>query len=199
GEPIRRVVLLGPAHRVALHGLALPDAEAFATPLGIVPLDMSGMQKIEHLPQVIKSAAAHQQEHSLEVQLPFLQRIFDGFSLLPLVVGDASPDEVGEVLDIFWQDDATLILISSDLSHFHPYADARRIDAATAESILSLQFPIDHQQACGATPINGLLSVAKARNARVSLLDLRNSGDTAGDKNRVVGYAAFAFYSDDDA
>ncbi|MDQ6986420.1 MAG: AmmeMemoRadiSam system protein B [Mariprofundaceae bacterium] len=193
-EHIRRVVLLGPVHRVPVRGLALPDADVFATPLGMIPLDSAGMQSIERLPQVVTSAAAHQQEHSLEVQLPFLQRVLRNFTLIPLAVGDATPDDVGEVLNALWGDESTLILISSDLSHFHPYAEAQRIDAATAENVLALESPINHQQACGATPINGLLSVAKARNMRASLLDLRNSGDTAGDHARVVGYGAFAFH-----
>jgi len=191
---IHRVILLGPVHRVPVRGLALPDAHAFATPLGIVPLDTAAMQAIEHFPQVTISAAVHEQEHSLEVQLPFLQRILKDFTLIPLAVGDATPDEVTAVLNTLWGDDSSLILISSDLSHFHPYTEAQAIDSATAESILALQSPISHQQACGATPVNGLLTVAKTRHMQPSLLDLRNSGDTAGDGERVVGYGAFAFH-----
>jgi len=196
-ERIRHVVLLGPVHRVPVRGLALPDTGAFATPLGIIPLNTAGMQAIEHFPQVVTSAAAHQQEHSLEVQLPFLQRTLNNFTLIPLAVGDATADEVGEVLNALWGDESTLILISSDLSHFHPYAEAQNMDAATADSVLALQASVSHQQACGATPVNGLLSVAKKRHMHASLLDARNSGDTAGDQNRVVGYASFAFHENE--
>ncbi len=196
-ERIRHVVLLGPVHRVPVRGLALPDTTAFATPLGIIPLNTAGMQAIEHFPQVMTSAAAHQQEHSLEVQLPFLQRVLNNFTLIPLAVGDATANEVAEVLNVLWGDESTLILISSDLSHFHSYAEAQDMDAATAESVLALQSSINHQQACGATPVNGLLSVAKKRHMHASLLDVRNSGDTAGDQNRVVGYASFAFHENE--
>ncbi len=191
---IHRVVLLGPVHRVPVRGLALPDRDAFATPLGIVPLDSTAMQAIKNLPQVCFSDLAHQPEHSLEVQLPFLQRSLDTFTLLPLAVGDATPAEVAEVLSTVWGGEETLILISSDLSHYHPYAEAQRIDAATADSIRHLRFPIYHQQACGATPVNGLLHLAAQKGLICRQVDLRNSGDTAGDHDRVVGYGAFAFY-----
>ena len=190
---VRRVVLLGPVHRVPVRGLALPVAEAFATPLGVVPLDWEGMRQIERMPQIVVFDGAHQMEHSLEVQLPFLQRALEDFTLVPLAVGDASGEEVADVLEAFAADPDTLILISSDLSHYHAYAEAQRLDAATADAILRLQTPISHQQACGATPINGLLTLAGRRNLRAKQLDLRNSGDTAGDRNRVVGYGAFAF------
>ena len=193
-QRIRRVVLLGPVHRVPVRGLALPEADCFATPLGTVPLDRAGMQAIEHLPQVSRNDLAHQQEHSLEVQLPFLQRSLDAFTLLPLAVGDASEEEVAEVLAAVWDGEETLILISSDLSHFHPYAEAQHIDGITADAILHMRTPIHHEQACGATPVNGLLHLASQRGMRCLQLDLRNSGDTAGDHDRVVGYGAFAFY-----
>jgi len=191
---IHRVVLLGPVHRVPVRGLALPEADAFATPLGVVPLDTTGMQAIEYLPQVSRSAPAHALEHSLEVQLPFLQRSLDDFTLLPLAVGDATSEEVAEVLAATWNGEETLILISSDLSHFHPYAEAQTIDQATAESIRHLQPPIHHEQACGATPVNGLLGIAAQKSMICRQLDLRSSGDTAGDKQRVVGYGSFALY-----
>lgn len=191
---IRKVVLLGPVHRVPVRGLALPDAEAFATPLGSVPLDAAGMQTIGHLPQVCRSAMVHAPEHSLEVQLPFLQRALDDFVLLPLAVGDASPEEVAAVIAAVWGGHDTLILISSDLSHFHPYAEARGIDAGTADAILHLRSALHHEQACGATPVNGLLLLAQRLAMTCRQLDLCNSGDTAGDKQRVVGYGAFAFY-----
>jgi len=193
-QAIRHVVLLGPVHRVPVRGLALPDAEAFATPLGVIPLDIAAMQRLSGLPQVVVFDAAHQQEHSLEVQLPFLQRVLGDFTLLPLAVGDASPAEVAEVLARLWGNDDTLILISSDLSHYHPYGEARRLDGATADAIRHLRGPINHQQACGATAVNGILHLATERQMSCRLLDLRNSGDTAGDRERVVGYGALAFH-----
>ncbi|MFW5396903.1 MAG: hypothetical protein XXXNARYT_002631 [Candidatus Accumulibacter regalis] len=189
----RRVVLLGPTHRVAVAGLALPSASAFATPLGEVALDMAAIASIAHLPQVVVSDAAHAMEHSLEVQLPFLQTVLERFTLVPLAVGRASAAEVAEVLEALWGGDETLLVISSDLSHYLPYAIARKTDNETARHIVALDARIDHQQACGATPVNGLLLAARRHGLQARLLDLRNSGDTAGDRSRVVGYGAFAF------
>jgi AmmeMemoRadiSam system protein B len=190
---IRRVVLLGPAHRVALRGLALPTATTFATPLGDVPIDAAAAQIALHLPKVQLSDLVHAQEHSLEVQLPFLQSVLDDFTLLPLVVGQATAHEVATVIDAFWGGAETLIVISSDLSHYQDYSSAQALDAATADRVLALQPLTSHEQACGAAPLNGLLEVARRRSLHAKLLDLRNSGDTAGDRSRVVGYAAFAF------
>lgn len=189
---IRRVVLLGPAHRVPVRGLALPIAEAFATPLGSVSIDAEAAAAALKLPQVSASDVAHNLEHSLEVQVPFLQTVLDDFTLLPFAVGAATPAQVAEVLDLLWDGPETLILISSDLSHFHGYATAQGIDKGTAGEILAFEPAIEHEQACGATPINGLLLCAKRRGLSIELLDLRNSGDTAGDRSRVVGYASFA-------
>jgi MEMO1 family protein len=190
---VSRVVLLGPVHRVPVRGLALPGADSFATPLGSVPVDASAIAAIRNLPQVVESGAAHAMEHSLEVQLPFLQAVLGNFSLVPLAVGDASPDEVAEVLDLLWGGTETLIVVSSDLSHYLPYSAARQVDSQTARLILDLSVGIRHDQACGGTPVNGLLLAARHHGLMPQLLDLRNSGDTAGDKGRVVGYAAFAF------
>ena len=190
---IRRVVLLGPTHRVAVRGLALPGVDAFDTPLGRVTLDAAGARTIAHLPQVGISAQAHALEHSLEVQLPFLQSILTDFTLLPLAVGMASAEEVAEVLEAVWGGDETLIVISSDLSHYLPYATAQRVDKETAQSILDLRQPIAHDYACGGTPISGLIVAAQKHHLAPHLLDLRNSGDTAGSHTEVVGYAAFAF------
>lgn len=189
---IRRVVLLGPAHRVPVRGLALPQAEAFQTPLGTVPVDAEAEALIADLPQVVASAPAHAWEHSLEVQLPFLQKILGEFTLVPLVVGDATAQEVAEVLDRLWGGPETLIVISSDLSHYLPYELAQKIDDQTVHMILDLR-GVSHEQACGGTPVNGLLLAAQRHRLRPELLDLRNSGDTAGDHDHVVGYAAFAF------
>jgi AmmeMemoRadiSam system protein B/AmmeMemoRadiSam system protein A len=190
---IRRVVLLGPTHRVAVRGLALPGADAFTTPLGTVQVDKEAALIIAHLPFVTLSPQAHAQEHSLEVQLPFLQTVLPDFKVLPLAVGMASAEEVAQVLELLWGGDETLIVISSDLSHYLPYDTARSKDSATAAAILDLAQGISHEQACGATPINGLLLAARRHHLSPHLLDLRNSGDTAGPRDGVVGYAAFAF------
>jgi len=190
---VRRVVMFGPAHRVAVRGLALSDAEAFATPLGRIPLDEDAMRRAQALPQVCVSRAAHAMEHSLEVQLPFLQEVLDDFTLAPFVVGDASAEEVADVIELLWGGPETLIVISSDLSHYLPYAEAQHKDRATVDQILRLT-PLDEfEQACGALPINGMIEVARRQGLMPSLLDLRNSGDTASDRSRVVGYAAMAF------
>jgi len=190
---IRRVVLLGPTHRVTARGLALPGVDAFDTPLGRVMLDQAAVQSIAHLPQVCVSEQVHEQEHSLEVQLPFLQSVLHDFTLLPLAVGMASADEVAEVLEILWGGDETLIVISSDLSHFLPYDYAQRVDNKTTAEILKLHQHISHEQACGGTPINGLIVAAQRHHLTPHLLDMRNSGDTAGTRDQVVGYASFAF------
>lgn len=190
---IRRVVLLGPTHRVYVRGLALPDADRFVTPLGEILLDCESMQRLARLPQVTQSAAAHQMEHSLEVQLPFLQQVLGDVQLLPLAVGEATPAEVAEVLEQVWGGDETLIVISSDLSHFLPDALARQMDGGTVEAILKLNPHLNHEQACGATPVNGLLLAARKHGLRPVVLDVKNSSQTAGDAERVVGYAAFAF------
>jgi hypothetical protein len=193
-QSIRRVVLLGPVHRVPVRGLALPDADYFSTPLGEIEIDQGAVAAIRSLRQVVVSPAAHAQEHSLEVQLPFLQSVLDDFKLLPLAVGDATPEEVAQVLDVLWGGDETLIVISSDLSHFLPYATAQTVDSETVQDILRLHPGLNHQQACGATPVNGLLLAAQRHHLQPHLLGQCNSGDTAGDKGRVVGYAALAFH-----
>lgn len=190
---IRRVILLGPTHRTAIRGLALPETQAFDTPLGRVMLDMDAMYAAARLPQVTVSNEAHALEHSLEVQLPFLQSVLPEFTLLPLAVGTATADDVAKVLETLWGGDETLIVISSDLSHYLPYTVAQLVDGKTADDIMQLRQPIAHDQACGGTPISGLLVVARKHHLRAILLDLRNSGDTAGSQDRVVGYGAFAF------
>jgi AmmeMemoRadiSam system protein B/AmmeMemoRadiSam system protein A len=193
-DRIKRVVLLGPCHRVAVRGLAASSADAFATPLGQVPTDKEALGRILALPQVTVFDDTHVQEHSLEVHLPFLQSVLDHFSVVPLVVGDATPDQVAEVLDILWGGPETLILISSDLSHYHGYADARRMDGATCRAIETMDLnAIGHDQACGRIPIRGLLTIAKRKGLDVATVDLRNSGDTAGPKDRVVGYGSWVF------
>jgi len=190
---IRRVVLLGPAHRVAVRGLALPTARAFATPLGEVEIDRDAVAAVRDLPQVVASDAAHLAEHALEVQLPFLQSVLDDFRIVPFVVGRASAGEVAQVIERLWGGPETLVVVSSDLSHYHRYDDARAIDRASCGRVLALDGTLDVDEACGATPINGLLLCARRHGLGPDLIDLRNSGDTAGDRSRVVGYASFAF------
>jgi AmmeMemoRadiSam system protein B len=191
---IRRVVLLGPSHFVALRGLALPEHERFRTPLGDVSMDPEGFPAALRLPQVRVYPEAHLREHSLEVELPFLQVLLGEFTLVPLAVGEADAGSVAEVLDHLWGGPETLVVVSSDLSHYLPAETARRVDRETAGEIVGLRGPLEPQQACGARPINGLLEAARRRGLAAELLDLRNSGDTAGDPSRVVGYGAFAFH-----
>jgi len=191
---VTRVVLLGPVHRVAVDGLALPGTRALRTPLGIVPVDLDAVRTIETLPQVVVSPEAHALEHSLEVHLPFLQVVLGAFSVVPLAVGRASPEQVAEVIERLWGTEETVVVVSSDLSHYLAYAQARAADRDTARAILMRRPQLDHHQACGATPVNGLLVAALRRGLQPQLFDVRNSGDTAGDRSRVVGYAAFGFF-----
>jgi len=190
---ISRVVLAGPAHRVYVSGAAIPSAEAFASPLGAVALDADALARLRELPFVEVSDRAHALEHSLEVHVPFLQAVLGDFKLVPIVVGDASPDESAQLLEALWGGPETLIVVSSDLSHYHPYEVARSADRDTANAILSLDARLVPEEACGAAPINGLLRAARRHGLKAELVDLRNSGDTAGDRSRVVGYGAFAF------
>lgn len=191
-ERIRRVVLLGPAHRVYLHGMALPSVDAFTTPLGNVTLDAEGIRQALDLPGTQVSDEAHAGEHSLEVHLPFLQTVLGEFTLVPIVVGVCPAHEVRAVLEALWGGDETAIVVSSDLSHYHAYADAQAIDARTTARIEAREPTLRGEEACGAYAVNGLLLAAEARGLRVRTLDVRNSGDTAGDKHRVVGYGAYA-------
>jgi hypothetical protein len=191
-DRIRRVVLVGPCHRVPIVGLAVPAADAFATPLGTVPVDTEAVDTALTLPAVQRLDAAHAEEHALEVHLPFLQTLLPHFRLVPLVVGDAGTDEVATVLDRLWGGDETLIVISSDLSHYLPYEQAKALDAITCRAIERREpDAIGYDQACGRVPIAGLLRLARRRHLTVTTLDLRNSGDTAGDRRRVVGYGAW--------
>jgi AmmeMemoRadiSam system protein B len=190
---IERVVLAGPAHRAFVDGVAVSSADAFATPLGDVPVDDELRHRVLVHPAVVVDDRAHLGEHSLEVQLPFLLETLGRFTLLPLAVGDAHPDDVAEVLDLVWGGDETLVVVSSDLSHYHDYATAQALDARTAAAIAAGDgHAIADDDACGARPIRGLLLAARRHALGVRQLDLRNSGDTAGDRERVVGYGAFA-------
>jgi MEMO1 family protein len=191
---VRRIVLIGPSHRVYLRGMAVPAASVFATPLGEVAIDQDLKASLLQLGNVIEADAPHAQEHCLEVQLPFLQMLFDDFTLLPLVIGSATPEQVAATLMHAWGDASTLVLVSSDLSHYHTYEQARRIDAATTASILRREPTLAGEQACGAVGINGLLYLASERGLPVSEIGRCNSGDTAGDRSRVVGYGAFAVH-----
>ncbi len=190
---IRHVVLLGPAHRVAVASMALSSATAWATPLGTVSLDTAARDRLVSMPGVVIDDRAHGPEHALEVHVPFLQRILEpGFTLLPIIVGPAAPERVADVLDAVWGGPETLVVVSSDLSHYHGYAVARDLDEATAASIVARRGDeIDPSGACGAYPVRGLLVAAARHDLRVALVDLRNSGDTAGSRDRVVGYGSF--------
>jgi len=192
GERITRVVLLGPSHRVGFNGLAVSNADYYQTPLGDIGINQESIQLALTLPQVSLIDEAHELEHSLEVELPFLQETLDDFTLVPLVVGEADSQSVSEVLELLWGDDRTLIVISSDLSHFLDYNTAQKKDKKTCESIENLSpNSIDYDDACGKNPIKGLLISAKNHELSVTTLALCNSGDTAGDKNRVVGYGSW--------
>ncbi len=189
-----RVVLLGPSHFVPFAGLALSSAREFATPLGEVPIASDATQRLAALPQVVVADTPHEREHSLEVELPFLQIALARFELVPLAVGDSEPEEVAEVLDRLWDDDETLIVVSTDLSHYRDYATAAAQDRATAAAIVALdEAGIAAADACGRNPLRGLLVTARRRGWVASELDLRSSGDTAGGREQVVGYGAFAF------
>jgi len=191
---IKRVVLIGPSHFVPFEGLAASSAEAFATPLGLVPVDTEAVGRICGLPQVMVLDEAHAREHSLEVQLPFLQVVLGDFQIVPLVVHEATDEAVARVLDALWGGPETRCVISSDLSHYHAYSSAQEMDAATSRAIEQLRpQDIEEDQACGRIPIRGLLRAARQRGLRARMVDLRNSGDTAGARDQVVGYGAFAF------
>ncbi|WP_196137556.1 AmmeMemoRadiSam system protein B [Aliikangiella sp. G2MR2-5] len=192
---IERIVIIGPCHRVFIHGLAVPSCDYFSTPLGELPIDKEALSIALRFAQVQVNDPAHQQEHSIEVQLPFVQRIYGEMPILPIVFGDVSSEKVAEVLSPLLDLPGTLLLVSSDLSHFHDYNTARRIDLQTTQLIEDGQYQlIDHNRACGSTGINALLKIAKEKNWKVSTLSQCNSGDTAGDHSRVVGYGAYAIY-----
>lgn len=195
-DDITRVVLLGPSHRVPLQGIALPSVDAFETPLGVVPLDRAALADLARLDAVRVWDDPHAMDHALEVQLPFLQSVLGEFALVPLAVGRCGPEPVATVLDRVWGGPETLLVVSTDLSHFHAYTEARELDAATVEAIVHRQPTLTGEQACGCHALNGLLLCARRRDLVVELLDLRNSGDTAGGRDRVVGYASFAVHGD---
>jgi AmmeMemoRadiSam system protein B len=191
---IRRIVLLGPSHFVDFPGIALPDAAAFATPFGSVPIDGGAVEEARSLPQIHEFPPAHEQEHCLEVELPFLQQTLSDFTIVPLVIGRATDEEVRQVIDALWGGEETRFVLSSDLSHYHDYETARRIDCATAESIEGNRADeLSGNEACGHLGIRGFLKAAQPRGLSAQTLDLRNSGDTAGPRDHVVGYGAFAF------
>lgn len=194
-DRITRVVLLGPAHRVGFAGIAAPEADAFQTPLGLVTVDGAAIASVADLPQMCRRDDAHREEHSLEVHLPFLQELLGAFTLVPLVVGQVDAEQVSAVLERLWGGEETLIVISSDLSHYEDYETAQRMDGATAAAIETLRVDeISQPQACGRIPVCGLMRVAKRRGMQVARLELKNSGDTAGSKDRVVGYGAWSFH-----
>lgn len=190
---VTRVVLLGPSHQVGFRGLAYCSANYYQTPLGQIPIDQVSIDQIKSLPQTSELDNAHKDEHSLEVQLPFLQTVLGDFSLVPIVVGDANPNEVAEVIDALWGNEETLIVISTDLSHFLNYEQARKVDSNTCKAIEEFRYKdISYDDACGRTPLQGMLKTAQQRQLNITTLSVQNSGDTAGTKERVVGYGAWA-------
>jgi MEMO1 family protein len=191
---ISRVVLIGPSHYVAFRGLAVDTAEAWAMPGGTVPLDTEAIARLRALPMVGELDAAYQREHALEVHVPFLQHVLGEFRLVPIVAGYAPPEAVAAVFDALWGGPETLIVVSTDLSHYLDYAACRRLDQSTAEAIERMDTALTPTQACGAVPTRGLLLAARQRGMTIERLDLRNSGDTAGPRDRVVGYGAWALY-----
>lgn len=198
-QSVRRIVLIGPSHRVYLRGMAVPAATSFATPLGRVEVDRELKSLLLQRDDVVEADAPHAQEHCLEVQLPFLQMLFDDFTLLPVVLGSIAPEQLAAALAQVWGNAATLVLVSSDLSHYHSYQEARQIDAVTSAAILRRETTLAGEQACGAVGINGLLHLASQRQLAVAEIARCNSGDTAGDRSRVVGYGAFAVHEPDKA
>lgn len=193
-DQFKRVVLMGPSHRVAFYGLAIPTANVFRTPLGDIPLDTEALDDLSGLSQVVTHDAPHAEEHSLEVQLPFLQLCLSEFKLVPIVVGESQPAEVAEVIEVLWGGPETLILASSDLSHYLPYEQAQAKDQHTSQRILDFSSDLDGEEACGCKVLNGLLKIARQKGLNIDLLALENSGDTAGDQSRVVGYGAYALH-----
>jgi AmmeMemoRadiSam system protein B len=191
---ITRVVLFGPAHSVHLQGMALPDTDAFATPLGMVPIDRESVLRACALPRVCLSDEAHRLEHSLEIQLPFVQTLLGEFSLVPVVVGHCTAQAVAVVMDALWGGPETLLIVSTDLSHFHTYEEASAIDKRTCQRLLDKDTSLDGHDACGAYALNGLMSSAHCEALKIQQLALCNSGDNAGNKDRVVGYGAFILY-----
>jgi MEMO1 family protein len=189
---VERVILIGPAHRLAFRGIAAPSAESFETPLGTVPVDRAAIARILTQPGMQVNDAAFDGEHCIEVQLPFLQTVLGAFRLVPLIAGHAGAKDVADILDALWTGPETLPVISSDLSHYHDYDTARRRDAETARAIEAMAGErLDYDDACGRTPIAGLLQVARSRGLAAQTVDLRNSGDTAGPRGEVVGYGAW--------
>lgn len=193
-DQIDRVILFGPSHRYPVQGLAVHSADFFSTPLGEIPIDRKSLDRILQLPQVMQIDEAFAQEHSLEVELPFLQCILNKFQLVPIVVGMATDAQVAEVMEMLWDGPSTLIVISTDLSHYQSYAVARQLDQLTANAIVALQTEsVSNELACGGTAVRGLLEVAKKKALTAKIIDLRNSGDTSGKMDQVVGYGAFHF------
>jgi hypothetical protein len=179
---------------VPLRGLAVPGVDGFATPLGVVPIDTAGRQRLRELGLAGITDAPHATEHSLEVQLPFLQCVLEDFDLLPIAAGLAPTDLVSRALEATWNGTDTLVVISTDLSHYHTSEEARQLDGATTSAILERRSDVSDEQACGSRGVNGLMHVARRLGLSVALLDQRNSGDTAGDRSRVVGYGSFAVF-----
>ncbi|MGD8569366.1 MAG: AmmeMemoRadiSam system protein B [Gammaproteobacteria bacterium] len=193
-DRIATVVLIGPSHRVPLLGFATSGADYFATPLGNIPVNRNMIERINALPFVHELDQAHAMEHSLEVHLPFLQVTLGDFDLVPIVAGDASPEDTSELISLACDREDTLLVVSSDLSHYHDYETAKRMDHDTCEAIEALDIKrLDSQHACGYIPVRGLLAYARQHHLHAKTVDCRNSGDTAGPRDQVVGYGSYVF------
>ncbi|WP_299014218.1 AmmeMemoRadiSam system protein B [uncultured Photobacterium sp.] len=190
-DRINKVILIGPSHRFFFQGCALPAVNYFSTPLGNVPIDTQSVEILSKIDDIEISDQVHAFEHCLEVQLPFLQRCLNSFTLLPILTSEVSPVTVAKIIDSLWQDENTLLVISSDLSHYHPYTEAQALDKKTCSLIEHFEPTLQPEQACGSTGINTLLLLAKKRDYQLKRVELKNSGDTAGDKERVVGYVSY--------
>ncbi len=191
---IKRVVLLGPNHRMPVRGIALSPAEAWETPFGPLPVDRTARDSLARQPGFAVTPMPFVNEHSLEVHLPFIHRVLGKVEILPMLVGETTTEQASRTLDALWGGPETAIIISSDLSHYHDYETCRTKDEETASGIERLQQDICvGDRACGFHSIKGLIDQAQRRDLRVTALDVRNSGDTHGPRDRVVGYGSFAF------
>ncbi|KEA63839.1 putative dioxygenase [Marinobacterium lacunae] len=194
GRQWRTVLMLGPNHRVPLRGIAAPDVEMFDTPVGSVSVDTQALLTLERRFDIQIRPDVHENEHCLEVQLPFLRELLPGARVLPLVVGQVGAERVADLIEWAWQQPDMLVVVSSDLSHYHGYADAKRIDGETDAELLAFHHEIRPEQACGAYALNGLMLAAERKGLQIDRLDLRNSGDTAGGRDQVVGYGSYVLY-----
>lgn len=195
---IKNIILVGPSHYIAFNGVAYSDYDTFITPLGELFVNTNLIQQIAKLPATQHFNDAFSREHCLEVQFPFLQKKLNEFTIVPLLVSGANKQTVASVLEALWGDKETLVIISSDLSHYHDYLTAQQLDSETSQAIVNLDADnIKEDSACGRIAIRGLLHLAKQKKMQAKKILQINSGDTAGDKQRVVGYGAYHFFENE--